>query len=249
MQVYAIQQSTQQSTLNQQQGPAPCENMLGVNTSSSRNHPHVIANALDALKSCNEEAYLTALMNKEHDSKAKSMQSQSNSSTTPPLNTYQVQSRVHAAMEAQLRQLEEYNRERQNSMAAENITMSSSSPQDNTTTAPQHSHALMVEKMKQLNKVNSQQQEGMGGNTSGFGMGLGAGLKGTMPLGTTKVHDLKGVIPQSTYGTVARLYNEINAMNQQQQQGGGASGNQSSQHGQQGGQRKFFRAVRRASAA
>lgn len=246
MQVSAIEQSTQQSNLNQQQGPVPIDNMLGVNTFSSRNHPHIIANALDALKSCNEEAYLTALMNKEHDSKAKSLQPQGNSSASPPLNTYQVQSRVHAAMEAQLRQLEQYNRERQNSMAAENISLSSSSPQDNTTTAPQHSHALMVEKMKQLNKVNSQQQEGMGGNTSG----LGAGLKGTMPLGTAKVHGLKCVIPQSTYGTVARLYNEINAMNQQQQQQGGeATGNQSSQHGQQGGQRKFFRAVRRASAA
>lgn len=248
MQISSVQQiPPQQSNPNQQQ------NLLGVNTASSRNHHHIIANALDALKSCNEEAYLTAVMNKEHDAKAKSLRPQSNSSSntaTTPLNTYQVQSRVHAAMEAQLRQLEGYNRERQNSMAAENISMNNrSSPQDSTSAVPhQHSHALMTEKMKQMNKINSQQQHaGMGGNAGG--RSTVDGLKGTMQP-VAKANNLKDAIPQSTYGTVARLYNEINAMNQQQQ--GGVAGKQNSQSGmssQQGPQRKFFRAVRRASAA
>ena len=106
------QQSIMRRSQLAQRHSSDIDQILGVNTSSSRNHSKVISNALDALKSYNDRALLTAMMTKEHNRKA--------SSSSPAnvegggggdISTHQVQSRVHAAMQAQLRQLEEYSAE------------------------------------------------------------------------------------------------------------------------------------------
>lgn len=88
--------------------PSSFTNYLGLNTSSSRQHPLVIQAALDALKGCNDRAYLTMLMTKEHE-QAKSDALTGNMGFMPQA---QIQQRVHAAMQAQMRQLELYNRQR-----------------------------------------------------------------------------------------------------------------------------------------
>ncbi|KAL7465373.1 hypothetical protein ACHAXS_005695 [Conticribra weissflogii] len=87
--------------------PSRYANYLGLNTSSSRQHPLVIQAALDALKGCNDRAYLTMLMTKEHE-QAKSEAITGNMGFIPQA---QIQQRVHAAMQAQMRQLELYNRQ------------------------------------------------------------------------------------------------------------------------------------------
>jgi len=86
------------------------QKLLGVKIASSRSHPLIIANALKALESCNDEALLTAFMSKEH-IKAKGGTSMPAASPRGA-SSYQVQRRVHAAMQVQLRQLEEYGDER-----------------------------------------------------------------------------------------------------------------------------------------
>jgi len=81
------------------------QKLLGVNTASSRSHPLIIANALKALESCNDKVLLTAFMSKDH-TKTKSGTTMSASSPRGP-SSYQIQRRVYAPMQAQLRQMEE----------------------------------------------------------------------------------------------------------------------------------------------
>jgi len=86
------------------------QKLLGINTASSRIHPLIIANALKALESCNDKVLHTAFMSKEH-TKTKSGTTMSAPSPRGA-SSYQVQRRVHASMQAQLRQLEEYGNKR-----------------------------------------------------------------------------------------------------------------------------------------
>lgn len=76
-------------------------NALGVDTSSSSNHRHVIKTALNALQVSNDRAYLTWLMQREHE-KAKG-----NAAIQAQMNQLAVHKRQ---LENQKRQLEMYNR-------------------------------------------------------------------------------------------------------------------------------------------
>jgi len=80
-------------------------NTLALDTTSSRQHRHVIQNALDALQASNDRGYLTMLMQREHE-KAEGRVATGDQY----VSQIGVQSRVHAAMQTQMRQLEEYNR-------------------------------------------------------------------------------------------------------------------------------------------
>lgn len=73
-------------------------NAFGLDTSSSRHHHNVISNALSALEASNDRAYLAMLMRQEHE-KAQAGEYVSQS---------EGQSRI-AALQAQMRQLEEHN--------------------------------------------------------------------------------------------------------------------------------------------
>lgn len=155
-----MHQQPRHSNLDQ---AATIQKLLGVNTSSSQSHPLVIVNALNALTSCSDQALLTAMMNKEH-SKDKGSVPQGGSGSGvaegTAVTSYQVQSRVHAAMQAQLRQLEEYNREKHNT------NMDSSNVQDAT-------HAAMLAQMRQLEKMNNARVAGMATR-------LGTAMKGPL---------------------------------------------------------------------
>jgi hypothetical protein len=90
----------------QQSQPRPnqlqaIEEMFRMNqSSSSRQHSMVIQAAMNALQSCNDRAYLTMLMTNE-----------AKFGTSPAaLSSSEVRDNVHYAMQAQMRQLEEYNR-------------------------------------------------------------------------------------------------------------------------------------------
>lgn len=178
------------------------DQMLGVNTSSSRNHSKVIANALDALKSYNDRALLTAMMTKEHNRKA--------SSSSPAnvegggggdISTHQVQSRVHAAMQAQLRQLEEYSAEqyeRTSPSEGGGRGAHDMGRRHNNAPSPRPHvqdpvHVAMLAQMRRLDKSNYQRL---------------AGLKKASGDGS----------PMSSQRNVAQLYNEINARQQRQHQ-------------------------------
>lgn len=87
--------------------PMPVEKILGLNTSSSQQHPRVIQAAMNALQSYNDRAYLTMLMTKEHEHQ-KAVAAAGN---TGAISQAEIQSRVHAAMQAQMQQLEQYNRQ------------------------------------------------------------------------------------------------------------------------------------------
>lgn len=235
--------------LNQQQFPLSSEDMtpiralaiqkiLGVNTSSSQNHPLVINNALNALKACNDQALLTALMTKEHINS-----SSGRKAPHTELSTYQVQSRVHAAMEAQLQQLVEYNKDQHynNANATSSSTLASSSQQGSSTQQHQSDerrsvqkstpnippprvqdsvHAAMLAQMKRLDKSNRQRL-----------VGMSSGRKASSNASKN---------PMMSQSNVAQLYNHINNT---RQRGNGA------QSGEQRTERKYPRAVRRASAA
>lgn len=205
----------------------------GVDTSSSRNHPLVVSDALNVLKTCSDEALLTALMNKKHNAKTKS---------ALPHSSKQAESRLHAAM--QLRQQgRESGRHHGNAVSTADDGIGGSGDRDSINIA----HTLMLEKMRELQESNRKRIAKMGGNAEVLG---GTGLKETHHA---KVH-ASDPIPQRTM--IAQLYNEINARNRQQQkQHGGKSDDPSNHNNNTDGQgrgdaeRKYPRAVRRASAA
>eukprot|EP00579_Thalassiosira_antarctica_P029238 CAMPEP_0202003612 /NCGR_PEP_ID=MMETSP0905-20130828/9147_1 /ASSEMBLY_ACC=CAM_ASM_000554 /TAXON_ID=420261 /ORGANISM="Thalassiosira antarctica, Strain CCMP982" /LENGTH=850 /DNA_ID=CAMNT_0048560781 /DNA_START=93 /DNA_END=2645 /DNA_ORIENTATION=+ len=185
------------------------QQLLGVNTSSSRSHPLVIANALKALKSCNDQAFLTALMSKkEQAAKANG----SNSMALPHRQQerpYQGQSRVHVAMQAQLRQLEEYSNEH-------------------------YSRTKMTSALAAATQRGGVTQ---GSGSGGTGRSVesstqsvilsAAGVENAMLAQMRQLEESKyqrliagqmGSSNTMSQGNVAQLYNEINAMRQQQQQ-------------------------------
>lgn len=210
----------QQSSMQQQQQHRPrrrsnvdqaiaIQQLLGVNTSSSRSHPLVIANALKALKSCNDQAFLTALMSKkEHAAKA-------NGSNSMALlhrqqeSPYQGQSRVHAAMQAQLRQLEEYSNEhysRTNMTSALAVATQRGGVTQGTGSG---GTGRIVESATQSSILSA------------------AGVENAMLAQMRQLEESKyqrliagqmGSSNTMSQGNVAQLYNEINAMRQQQQQ-------------------------------
>lgn len=218
--------------LSQQQFPLSSEDMtpiralaiqkiLGVNTSSSQNHPLVINNALNALKACNDQALLTALMTKEHNNN-----SSGRKAPHTELSTYQVQSRVHAAMEAQLQQLVEYNKDQHynNANATSSSTLASSSSQQGSTQQHQRDerrsvqkstpnippprvqdsvHAAMLAQMKRLDKSNRQRL-----------VGMSSGMKASSSNASKN--------PMMSQSNVAQLYNHIN--NTRQRGNGAQSG-------------------------
>ena len=90
------------------------QRLLGLDTTSSRQHPLVIQAALNALQTCHDRAYLTMLMTKEHN-KADAV---APGGSAGALSSAEIPSRIHAAMQAQIRQLEEYNRLKARSAAS-----------------------------------------------------------------------------------------------------------------------------------
>lgn len=188
-----------------------------------QNHPLAIANAMSALESCSDEALLSALITKEN-SHGNSLTPQgSGSSSTPAKSPYQIQCRVHAAMQAQLRQLNEYNQENHNT--ATNMDSSSNVHED-------LSRAAMLAQMRHLEKMNNARVAKMGNNGQ---------------VGTTMKAPLLMNGGQISQNQVAQLYNEI-AARQQQHVVSSASGVSTTHSG--GRPKKMHpRGVRRASAA
>eukprot|EP00579_Thalassiosira_antarctica_P005667 CAMPEP_0201880834 /NCGR_PEP_ID=MMETSP0902-20130614/11315_1 /ASSEMBLY_ACC=CAM_ASM_000551 /TAXON_ID=420261 /ORGANISM="Thalassiosira antarctica, Strain CCMP982" /LENGTH=659 /DNA_ID=CAMNT_0048408915 /DNA_START=177 /DNA_END=2156 /DNA_ORIENTATION=+ len=215
--------------------------LLGVNTSSSRSHPLVIANALNALKTCNDQA----LTSKEHTKAINKSISMVSSQEKGMPSSYQVQSRVHAAMKAQLSQLsqlEEYSNENYSrinttsALAAQRGTSSQADTQGDSAGRSVEStqrltlssrvqdtiHVAMLGQMRQFEKSSHQRATG-----------TIIGMKATGMNGN----------PMSQ-GNVAQLHNEINTRHQQHQR--------DPNHVPSGGQRyerMYPRAARRASAA
>jgi len=124
--------------------PSRFTNYFGLNTSSSRQHPLVIQAALDALKGCNDRAYLTMLMTKEHE-QAKSEAVAGNMGV---MSQAQIQQRVHAAMQAQVRQLELYNRQQNN--CRNNSPVQPASQSNTNTTAARFKTAMPLVTQSQV---------------------------------------------------------------------------------------------------
>jgi hypothetical protein len=234
------QQQGQRDMLYQQQQQAlAVQKLLGVNTSSSQNHSLIITNALNALKSCNDQALLKAMMPSE--------------STTEDNAT---ESCIRAAVSERLQQLRNENANtNQSGLASSPIpprhlersprgmppsihnnmnthTQGMSQPQDT-------NYSLMLAQMRKLDRANQQRI---------------AGIESTGMI--NKVSKLQGQLPPSE---VARLYNEISAMQRLRRQqhgtlqashlGGGGELSQQQQQPQNDAKKKYPRPVRRASAA
>ena len=256
----------QQSSMQQQQQHRPrrrsnvdqaitIQQLLGVNTSSSRSHPLVISNALKALKSCNDQAFLTAMLSKkekEHTAKL-AKHSNSNSVALPhhqQESSYQVQSRVHAAMQAQLRQLEEYSNEHYSySRTKMTSTLAAATQQGGVTPGSGSGtggmlssagvenpvHAAMLAQMRQLEESKHQRL-----------------IAGVTKATSTQMSSSNTM----SQGNVAQLYNEMNVMRQQQHlHDSGVSSSVANNNasppgaGESRSQRKRSMSVRRASAA
>jgi len=226
-----------------QQRIAACGTTIHDNKSASASaashghSPQVIANTLTSLNSRNGQSFLTALMNKEH-TKSSLTTTQGQTATTAEdscnyrsPNPYQVQSRVHAAMQAQLQQLQEYNQEHRRTLNVSSPPPISPTP--SAVVVPKKADARgkdygrLLSAMKELEKSNDTQ---------------------------IKVSSL---ISQMTQNEVAQLYNEINARQQARQQqhqqqsinmpgesGGGGENNIAGR-----AKNKYPQPVRRASAA
>jgi len=189
-----------------------------------QNHPLAIANAMSALESCSDQALLSALIAKENSHGTSLTPQGSGSSSTPAKSPYQIQCRVHAAMQAQLRQLNEYNQENHNTVT--NMDSSSNAHED-------LSRATMLAQIRHLEKMNNARVAKMGN-------------KGR--VGTTMKAPLLMNGGQISQNQVAQLYNEIAARQQQQHVASSASG-VSTTHSGGRLKKKYPRGVRRASAA
>eukprot|EP00578_Thalassiosira_sp_NH16_P003420 CAMPEP_0181139652 /NCGR_PEP_ID=MMETSP1071-20121207/34895_1 /TAXON_ID=35127 /ORGANISM="Thalassiosira sp., Strain NH16" /LENGTH=780 /DNA_ID=CAMNT_0023226571 /DNA_START=133 /DNA_END=2475 /DNA_ORIENTATION=+ len=211
------------------------ERQLGVDTSSSRNHPLIMSDALNALKTCSDKTLIAALMNKDHNGKAKIMLSQSGQ---------RVDCGMHAAINTQLQQLKEYRQESSRQRGVNVSTtdvdnrINNNGAQDTTNIA----HTLMLEEMRELQESNHKRIAKMGGNAEVFG------FRRLKEVQHAKAH-ASDPMPHGTI--IAQLYNEINARNRQQQHSGASddSGNRSDKAVGQGHGDTKWRAVRRASAA
>ncbi|KAL9184807.1 hypothetical protein ACHAXT_002584 [Thalassiosira profunda] len=199
--------------------------ILGVNTASSRNHALIIANALDALKACNDQALLAALVIQEHGKaapKTSSAAEEANDLEGP--STYQVQGRVHAAMQAQLRQLEEYTAENYNRIHG----TQAETPMET---------AAVAEVLPPAAPANTALAEAEA-QRHAHGAVHDNILRAAMLQRTKK---LKGYAPALSQGGVARLYHQINGGGQQSGDGANAPASPPRE--------RRHRAVRRASAA
>ena len=139
-------------------------------SAASHGHsPQVIANTLTSLNSRNGQSFLTALMNKEH-TKSSLTTTQGQTATTAEdscnyrsPNPCQVQSRVHAAMQAQLQQLQEYNQEHRRTLNVSSPPPISPTP--SAVVVPKKADARgkdygrLLSAMKELEKSNDTQSQ------------------------------------------------------------------------------------------
>lgn len=255
------------------------QKFLGVDTSSSRNHPLVIGNALKALKSSNDQALLRTLSSME---RANSEIGGGTTATTTAVpqpvgeTSYRERSIIHAAMQAQLRRLDEgrdgdrHHGHRGNGTtktsascsalkaaairrgieSAHAAVMSSSSTGmrgDIGSSQDAPLHGAMLARMRQLDsELRAQRAIIARGSARGAGKKKETDLQGKTRTGS----------PMSQR-KIAQLYNEINSRQRREMTGDAAGGGASGVANgvpQPGGVRdrrsdRSWRSVRRASAA
>lgn len=182
------------------------------------NCPLATSYAMNVIKSYSDQALLTALITKEY-SHDKSLLPQGGGSVSGVI----VQSQVHAAMQAQIRQLKEYNREKRDTPT----TMDSiSTVQDNT-------HAAMLAQIHHIERINNARADEMGGNEEL----VGADMKAA-PL----MED-----GQMLQNEVTQIFNKISV--RVQQPNASSASNDSTNHHDERSNMENPWAVRRASAA
>ena len=228
-----------QGRSNNESMSAKLLNLSAANSSSSsRHHPEVIAHAMNALKSRNNQALLASLMTQtnEHTKAAddKDMAPQGHAAalqTQPPLR----------------RQFQEYHSNQDDrNMSLPSSAINYHHGGDNN---PGKDYATLLNQMKQIERLNQQTRP-----SSDMSMMSSAASNGSREI------KISSLINQMTQSEVANLYREISARQQQRrqhqmQQGssgsgetltGGETSQSSTMHAPSG---EYSRSVRRASAA